>query len=158
MNKYSIDEVLEMAIQTEKLGFQFYTSMAEKFKKDAGLVKLFNTLASKEIVHEKIFTNLKDSVDQQGTEPVEWEEVSSYMRAYVESEFFLGKGKSLPNMDHLKTPQDAVKFAMGFEKETLLYFMELRAIVKEKEVVDEIINEERSHIMWLDSFRRGLVK
>lgn len=157
MNRYSIDEVLEMAIQTEKLGFQFYTSMAEKFKKDAGLVKLFSTLASKEIVHEKIFTNLKDSVDQHEAEPVEWEEVSSYMRAYVESEFFLGKGKALPNMDHLKTAQDAVKFAMGFEKETLLYFMELRSVVKEKAVVDEVINEEKSHIVWLDKFRKGLV-
>jgi len=80
------------------------------------------------------------------------------MRAFVESEFFLGRGKALPAMDHIKTVDDAVKFAIGFEKETLLYFMELRAIVKEKEVVDEIINEERSHIMWLDSFRRGLVK
>jgi len=37
-----------------------------------------------------------------------------------------------------------VKFALGFEKETLLYFMELRKIVKEKEVMDEVINEEKS--------------
>jgi rubrerythrin len=59
-------------------------------------------------------------------------------------------------MDHLKTVQDAVKFALGFEKETLLYFMELRSIVKEKEIVDEVINEEKSHIRWLDSFRKGL--
>jgi rubrerythrin len=156
MNKYSIDEIMEMAIQTEKLGYQFYTGMADKFKKDAGLVKLFTTLASKEKVHEKTFTNLKDTVAKRGTEPVQWEEVTNYMRAFVESEFFLGGGKSLPTMDHLKTVQDAVKFALGFEKETLLYFMELRSIVKEKEVMDEVINEEKSHIMWLDKFRKGL--
>jgi rubrerythrin len=157
MNKYSIDEIMEMAVQTEKLGYQFYTGMSEKFKKDDGLVKLFTTLASKEKVHEKTFTNLKDMVAKHGTEPVQWEEVTNYMRAFVESEFFLGRGKSLPTMDHLKTVQDAVKFALGFEKETLLYFMELRTIVKEKEVVDEVINEEKSHIMWLDSFRKGLM-
>jgi rubrerythrin len=156
MNKYSIDEIMEMAIQTEKLGYQFYTGMADKFKKDAGLVKLFTTLASKEKVHEKTFTNLKDTVAKHGTEPVQWEEVTNYMRAFVESEFFLGKGTSLPTMDHIKSVQDAVKFALGFEKETLLYFMELRSIVKEKEVVDEVINEEKSHIMWLDKFRKGL--
>ena len=153
MNKYNIDEVLEMAIQTEKLGFQFYTSMADKFKDDAGLVKLFTTLASKERSHEKTFTNLKNMVVKSGTEPVEWQEVSNYMRAFVESEFFLGKGKALPSMDNLKTVKDAVRFAMSFEKETLLYFLALRGVVKEKELVDEVINEEKSHIMWLAAFK-----
>jgi len=156
MNKYSIDEVLEMAVQTEKLGYQFYTNMADKFKSDGGLVKLFSTLASKEKVHEKTFSDLKNLVAKKGTEPVEWEEVTTYMRAFVESEFFLGGSKSLPAMDHIKTVKDAVKFALGFEKETLLYFWELRNIVKEKEIVDEVINEEKSHIMWLDKFRKGL--
>jgi len=155
MNKYNITEIIEMAIRTERLGYQFYTSMAEKFKKDAELVKLFTLLASKETMHEKTFTELQDLVAKSGTEAVEWEEVSNYMRAFVESQFFLGKGKALPSMDHLKSVKDAVQFALGFEKETLLYFMELRKIVKEKELVDEIINEEKSHIMWLAAFRNA---
>ncbi len=158
MNKYSIDEIIEMAIRTETLGYQFYTGMAEKFKKNDGLVKLFTTLASKEKKHEKTFMGLKDTVAKHGAEPVEWEEVSNYMRAFVESEFFLGRGKALPSMEHLKTAQDAVSFALGFEKETLLYFFELRSAVKEKEVVDEIINEEKSHIRWLAEFGKGLTK
>lgn len=156
MNKYSIDELLEMAVQTEKLGFQFYTTMIERFKNDQGLVKLFKTLAAEEKMHEKKFTNLKDSVAKNGTEPVEWEEVTNYMRSFVESQFFLGNTKSLSGMDFIKTVRDAVTFALGFEKETLLYFWELQRIVKEKKVVDEVINEERSHIMRLDTFKRGL--
>jgi rubrerythrin len=158
MNTYSIDEIIEMAIRTETLGYQFYSTMAEKFKKDEALAKLFTTLASKEKVHEKVFTELKTLVAQKGPEPVEWEEVSNYMRAFVESEFFLGKGKALPSMDHVKTVHDAAKFAMGFEKETLLYFYELRAIVKEKEIVDRVISEEKSHIRWLGAFLAGLGK
>ena len=153
MNKYNIDEVLEMAVQTEKLGYQFYTSMAERFKENAELAKLFTTLASKERTHEKTFSKLKDLVAKSGAEPVEWQEVSNYMRAFVESEVFLGKGKALPSMDNLKTAKDAVRFAMSFEKETLLYFLGLRGVVKEKEVVDEVINEEKSHIMWLAAFK-----
>lgn len=153
MNKYSINEVLEMAVQTEKIGYQFYTHMAEKFKKDGELVNLFTTLATKEKAHEKTFADLKSMVSKSGPEPVEWEEVSNYMRAFVESEFFLGKGKSLPSMDHIKSAKDAVRFAIGFEKETLLYFLGLRGVVKEKEVVDEVINEEKSHIMWLAAFK-----
>lgn len=158
MNKYSIDEIIEMAVQTETLGYQFYTSMAEKFRKDDGLAKLFTTLAGKEKVHEKIFTELKGQVKKSGAEPVQWEEVTNYMRAFVESEFFLGRGKALPSMDHIRTVGDAVKFALGFEKETLLYFYELRTIVKEKQIIDQVIEEEKSHIRWLDAFRAGLAK
>lgn len=158
MNTYSIDEIIEMAIRTETLGYQFYTSMAEKFKTDENLVKLFTTLASKEKAHEKTFTELKTTVAKKGAEPVQWEEVSNYMRAFVESEFFLGKGKALPSMDRVRTVHDAVKFALGFEKETLLYFHELRAIVKEKEIVDEVINEEKSHVRWLGTFLADLAK
>jgi rubrerythrin len=158
MNKYSLDEIMEMAVQTEVLGQQFYTGMAEKFKKDDGLVKLFTELAVKEKSHEKTFKGLRDTVAKSGAEPVQWEEVSNYMRAFVESEFFLGKGKSLPSLDHIRTVNDAVKFAIGFEKETLLYFIELRTIVKEKEAIDEVINEEKSHVRWLDTFRAGTGK
>lgn len=158
MHTYSIDEVLEMAVQTEKLGYKFYTSMAKKFRRNEGLVTLFTTLASKERVHENTFTELKRMVSTTGSEQVEWEEVTNYMRAFVESQFFLGATKSLRGLTYIRTVKDAVQFALGFEKETLLYFWELRRIVKEKEVVDEVINEEKSHIMWLDTFRRGLAK
>ncbi|HWR58945.1 MAG TPA: ferritin family protein [Thermodesulfovibrionales bacterium] len=156
MEKYSIREVIEQAVQTEKLGYQFYTSTAERFEKDEGLKKLFSFLATKELRHEKTFRELLEIIKD--PEPVNWEEAEPYLRAIVESEFFLGKNKSLPSMQRLRSVEDAVNFALGFEKETLLYFYWLRDAVKEKEVVDEIINEERSHIMWLNRFRESFKK
>lgn len=156
MEKFSIREALEQAVQTEKLGYQFYTAMAKRFKENEKLDKLFSTLAEKELRHEKTYSDLKDTVGD--TEPEGWEDISQYMRAMVESEFFLGKNKSLPSMDHINTVVDAVNFAMGFEKETLLYFYGIRDAVREKEIVDEIINEEKSHIMWLSSFKSSLLK
>ena len=156
MERFSIREVIDQAVQTERLGYQFYTSIAERFRNDEGLNKLFATLAVKEQRHEKTFAELAALVTSD--EPENWEEAEQYLRAIVESEFFLGKNKALPSMDHVRTVEDAVNFALGFEKETLLYFMELRKIVKEKEVVDEVINEEKSHIRWLDSFRKSLMR
>jgi rubrerythrin len=156
MERFSIREAVEQAVQTEKLGYQFYTTIAEKFVKDEGLNKLFTTLAKKELRHEKTFKELLDIIKDE--EPVDWEEGEQYLRAIVESEFFLGKNKALPSMKHVKTVEDAVNFALGFEKETLLYFYGLRGAVKETEVVEEIINEERSHIMWLNKFKSSFKK
>jgi len=154
MEKYSMREVVEQAIQTEKLGNEFYTMMSARFENDAKLKELFETLAAKEVAHEKIFTGLKDKL---GEEQVDnWDEAALYMRAVVESEFFLGNNKSLPSLEHLQSIDDAVKFAMGFEKETLLYFYGLRDLVKEHEVINAIIDEEKSHLRWLSDFRKGL--
>jgi len=155
MERFSVVEAVEQAVQTEKLGYQFYRSMAARFKESKELVKLFELLADKEVLHEKRFSELKEAVKDTTIENSE--EVAMYMRAIVESEFFLGKNKSLPSLDHVKTVLDAVKFAIGFEKETLLYFYEIRNIVSDKKTIESIIDEERSHIIWLGNFEVGLV-
>jgi len=154
MERFTIREVLEQAVQTEKLGYGFYTAMAARFKDDQKLVKLFGTLAEKELRHEKTYAEMRDMVGDE--EPEGWEEMSQYLRAIVESEFFLGKNKSLTSMDGIKSIKDAVNYAVAFERETLLYFYGVRDAVKQKELVDEIINEEKSHIMWLSAFKKVL--
>ncbi len=154
MERFSVVEAVEQAVQTERLGYQFYRSMAAKFKENKELVKLFELLADKEVLHEKRFSELKEAVKDTTIE--NGEEVALYMKAIVESEFFLGKNKSLPALDHVKSAHDAVKFAIGFEKETLLYFYEIRNIVNDKKTIEAIIDEERSHIIWLGNFEVGL--
>ncbi len=152
MDVFSVREVLEQAVQTEKLGYEFYTAIAKRFEKDEKLKELFETLALKEQIHEKIFSELMERTGDEESE--NWEEALAYLRAIIESEFFLGKDKSLPSLENIKTTSDAVHYAIGFERETLLYFHALRDIVSEKEVVDRIIKEEKSHIVWLSEFKK----
>ncbi len=154
MEKFSIREVVAQAVQTEKLGYEFYTAMAKRFKENEKLKNLFEMLAVKEQQHEKRFSELKNKIEDEEIE--NWEEVSQYLRAIVESEFFLGKNKSLPSLEHAKTVTDAVNFALGFEKETLLYYYNLKDIIEEKNVLNEIISEEKQHIIWLHEFKKGL--
>jgi rubrerythrin len=123
---------------------------------NADLKNLFDTLADKELHHKEVFEKLKEQVSEQVVEAECWEEVTLYMRAIVESEFFLGKYKALPSMEKVKSIADAVKFAIGFEKETLLYFLGVRDVVEHKSLIDEIIDEERSHIRWLSAFKTSL--
>ncbi len=156
MEKYSIREVIEQAIQTEKLGYALYLAMANRFEKDEKLRRLFETLAVKEQEHEKTFTDLKEKVNNRRVE--HWEEVSKYLRAIVESEFFLGNDKTLPSLEHLNNIEDAVRYALVFEKETLLYYHSLKDLIREKDVLDKLINEEKSHIVWLSEFRKTINK
>lgn len=156
MEKYSIHEVLEQAVQTERLGNQFYMEMAEKFNDNLELVSLFKTLAAKELKHERAYAGLKELIGESDADVEGYEELSQYMRAIVESEFFLGKNKALPSMDHIRTKKEAVVFALNFEKETILYFIAMRDLVPQREVVDEIIREEQRHVLWLDRLSKKL--
>jgi rubrerythrin len=154
MERFSIREIIEQAIQTEKLGNEFYTKMAEKFHDDKELKKLFETLSAHEVRHGNSFVALKEKIRDE--EPEGWDEVTLYLRAIVDSEFFLGKDKCLPSLEHVKTASEAVDFALCFERETLLYYYALREATKEKEILDKIITEEKSHIIWLNNLKRNL--
>lgn len=154
MEKFSVREVLEQAVQTEKLGAHYYSEMARKFEENNDLKKLFITLADKEVEHEKIFEGLKGKVREEHLEGME--EVSHYFRAIMESAFFLGKEKALSSIEKAKTVTDVLNYALGFEKESLLYYLGLRDAVNDKETINRIINEERSHIVQLDYLKKSL--
>ena len=153
MKIFSIREVIEQAVQTEKSGFDFYSSMAEKFKENSELKKLFTLLATHETKHGKRFADLIEKIGDE--EPENWDEVSQYINALVDSEFFLGKDTCLPSLEHVKTALEAIDFALCFERETLLYYYTLKESTKEKDIVDEIIREEKSHIVWLSNLRKS---
>ena len=153
MEKFSVREIIEQAIQTEKLGNEFYTKMAEKFHDNKELKKLFETLSAHEVRHGNSFIALKEKIRDE--EPEGWDEVTPYLRAIVDSEFFLGKDKCLPSLEHVKTALEAVDFALCFERETLLYYYTLREATKEKEILDKIIREEKSHIIWLNNLKKS---
>jgi rubrerythrin len=155
MVTFSVREVVEQAIQTEKTGNEYYTAMAIKFHENNELKKLFETLAVQEVKHEQIFTELKNRLKDET--PEGWDEVSLYLKAIVDSEFFLGKDKSLAAIRNVTTSLEAITFALGFERETLLYYYGLRDGIPDKKIIDGIINEEKSHIVWLGDLRKSFV-
>lgn len=153
MITFSVREVVEQAIQTERLGKEFYTKMADKFHDQSELKKLFAVLAAQETKHELSFSSLMNGLTAEDSEG--WDEVTQYLRAIVDSEFFLGKDKCLPSLEHVKKAADAIDFALCFERDSLLYYYGLRETLKEKEIIEAIIKEEKSHIVWLNNLRRS---
>lgn len=154
METFSIIEVIDQAVEIEEYGYKFYSEMAERFRENKEFAKLFDTLAEKELVHEKKFSELKKKVKDIDIEGEG--EVMPYLNAIVESAFFIGEDKPLNAIKNAKTIAEAVDHALDFEKETLLYYMGIKDTLKSKEIIDEIIGEEKSHIVWLNKFRQSL--
>jgi rubrerythrin len=144
-------DVFELAMQVEKSGETFYGAAVSKV--DSPSVKsLFEDLVFQEIRHYRCFRSLLESVrGRQLLTAEQWHEYQGYLAATVQSAFFEGPDKALALAETIKDRQHAIRMAIEFEKETLLFFYDLYDIVPDsgKRAVREIVNEEKSHIRRL---------
>jgi rubrerythrin len=157
---YSATEIMEMAVETEKGGKLFYETVAAQ-SKDEGLKGLFSYLADEENRHIRAFEEIAKTVKVRPDEmPANWEEVVPYLKAVTESRYFLGADKALALARDAKTPGQAVKLALAFEKETLVFYMEAADIVPalNRPAVEALIGEERGHIRKLTGFLHACQK
>jgi rubrerythrin len=147
-----------MALELEKSGEIFYRRVAQK----AGtpqIQDLFEELADAEVQHFAAFQKLSRTVwDQPLMLPDEWVQYLAYLQATIQSVFFQGEDKALALAEQVSDEKEALRMAMGFEKETLLFFHDLRDMVSEadKAVLSRIVSEEKSHIRRLAEMLQSL--
>jgi len=156
--RYSMPEIMEMAVETEKSGKQFYEAVAAETK-EPKLKELFSFLSDEENRHIAAFQQLaKDLKERPEDLPYNWEEAALYLDAITHSRYFLGKGKALDLARSAKTANDALTHAIGFEKETLLFYNEVLAMVAEhnRPTVKKLIGEEKSHVVKLTQLKGTL--
>ena len=81
----------------------------------------------------------------------EWDQYTAYLQATVRSALFEGPDKALAAAESVQDEREAVGMAMGFEKETMLFFHDLRDMASEKDhdVITRIIAEEKKHLRRL---------
>jgi rubrerythrin len=146
---YSLKEILDLAVQMEQAGYDFYTASGEKF---AGEIyhETFTFLAEQEKSHKRKFEEMLKHIND-----IKSEHNEDYYR-YMKS---LGGDRIFKRTDlketfkFVNTPQDALLKGMDDEKNSIFFYNEIKRAYskdsKETDVLDEIIAEERSHIMKL---------
>lgn len=153
--QYTGPEIIEMAVETERGGKLFYETVAAATH-DPRLAELFRFLAREEDHHIAVFQDLAKTLRERPEDlPWHWEEVTPYLDAIVDSRYFLGKDKALALARTATTPEEALEHALGFEKETLLFYTELLGLVAEpnRPAVQRLIAEEKSHVVRLRQLR-----
>lgn len=155
---FSGDEIIKMAVQTEETGCEFY-KLAKENANSAELKGLFSYLADAELRHKETYLGLTDAIAEapQGV-PIDWNELGLYIKAMTDFSFFLGGDKNINLAAKTKDEKEAVDFAIGFEKDTLLFFYQILDIVKsaDRSVVEKIVQEEKDHIKKLAEIKKTL--
>jgi len=149
-------EALRWAMEIEKNGEAFYNAVAAKSAAilDDEVRALFEDLAAQERGHYQVFQKMLEEV-----KPVpdlsdigyEYEEYQTYLQVALDSALFAGPDKGLTLARQAQDREVALRAAMGFEKDTLLFFYDLREMVSEAErhAVSSIILEEKAHLRRL---------
>jgi rubrerythrin len=149
-------EIFDLAKAVEKGGQAYYQAIASSTSSPE-LKELFDFLAAQEQVHYRTFEKLARDYPQLEVDEQEWEQTRAYIQATSDSRFFLGEDKALSLARTVKDPLKAVDIAIGFEKDTLLFFYELLAVTpaKGKEAARAIVEEEKRHVLTLSERRKG---
>ncbi len=160
MPAFSINEIIEMAVQIERNGYAFYQEATKRKDLDHKSIEFISFLRDQELNHEKTFMALRDDTDMQDLELTQdWEMVSAYLKTIVDGRIFNSVESAIRKAAEAKDMNSLVDNAIIFEKDTLLYFHALSDSISNPKaliVLRRIINEEVSHVMRLNDFKKGL--
>lgn len=149
-HKFNAKEILEMAEQIEKNGYDFYKKAAADVA-DAEIKGFLDELAEMELKHEDTFKELKADLTSKEKEEVvfdPFEETALYIQALADTRVFYQK-----TID-TTSAVEVLKEAIVAEKESIVFYLGMKDMVTEaagKARIDEIIREEMKHIQILST-------
>jgi len=146
-------EALKWALEIEKNGEVFYNEVAAK-SADPEVKALFEDLAVQERGHYRAFQKMLKEVKPDpdlSSVGIQYDEYQAYLQAALASALFAGPDKGLTLATQAQDRETALRAAMGFEKDTLLFFYDLREMVSEAErgAISNIILAEKAHLRRL---------
>jgi len=142
----TVRRALEFAVTTERQGAAFYDRLASRYADNAELAELFGVLARDEEVHELQFKALLKKLPEGERGELSADE-QTYLRALATAEIFFGNNEALDPGDRVKTREDALHRALDLEKATLLYYGAMRDVLGSNEVLDAVIQTEKTHLV-----------
>jgi len=154
---FDVSEVFQFAIRIEENGENFYRKVAEK-NPDKEVKNLFTFLADEEVKHKKIFTEMLGKITKYEPSETYPGEYFEYLRSYADTIVFppeiekeLGTSAGVLN---------ALNFGIRRELDSIMYYIETRSVVPETQhqILDKIIQEERSHFVKLSRMKEQLNK
>lgn len=156
---FSSRELINIAIGIERNGLAFYKSLL-KVEKDVMARGAYKYLADMEEQHIKTFQSMLNTIGEYGHPETYTEEYDLYLKALVDSAVFTNDKVAREMAENAKSSAEAIQIALGAEKDSILFYYDMRNLVREqdREAVDKIIEEEKSHLRQLSDLKKDLSK
>ena len=156
-NIFSGSEIVELGIQIEKNGRDFYDTLVRQ-SKNKKAKEIFKYLAGEEEKHIAIFRRILDKLEKYEPPESYPGEYFAYMNALASDYVFTQKNKGEEIAKNITSDKEAVDTGIGFEKDSILFYQGMRKVVPEYDhgVIDELIAQEQNHLRQLSDLKKGL--
>ena len=150
-------ELIDIAIGIERSGAAFYDSLVNSIK-DVRARGAYKCLADREREHIETFQNMLGSVGDYQPPETYTEEYALYLKALVDSAVFSNDQVARQTAQRVGSEAEAIQIACQAEKDSILFYSEMRDLVRQsdREAINKIIEEERSHLKQLSDLKKSL--
>ncbi len=158
---YNASEIFDVAIQIEENGAAFYRKAAQ-LQPDSKNKEFLTMLGSMEDRHKVVFIEMKEKITEIESGQTVFDpdnESSQYLRAMADSHGGEGSPAVAETLTGKETIAEILTIARDLEKESILFYVGLRDFVPPKygqDKIDDIIREERKHVILLDTFLKKI--
>ena len=158
---FNADEVFEMGMDIEMNGEAYYRKAVE-LTEDPEIKKIFENLMIAEKQHYDTFKKLRENLPAKDTTPLVSDPDDQeylYLDALVKSRLFNSVREAEEVVSKTSGPIEALRGALTFEKDTILFFTEMKGRTREdlgKSEIDRLIAEEREHVIWISGMIRKI--
>ncbi len=151
---FNADEIFSIAIKIEENGKAFYHEVAGSTE-DPDIKNFFQQLEKEELDHKNRFLDLKSSLPDSASQETIWDpdnETDSYLKMMADMNIFRSKNDVEEKLRNIGNVKDAVRFAISFEKDSVLFYLLMKDFTEEskgREFIDQLIEEEKKHLKSL---------
>lgn len=147
----SVETVLDLAVWLEKHGQSFYERAGSEAK-DPDIKKLFEALAKEEAKHCAIYSDLYELYTGKSSES---DNLLGEYGKFIE--LLIQEISGVLKFGEISSSEELIQKALQFEKNTLLYFSEVKTLFRGKAgaLIEAICREEKKHIQQLMEWRQG---
>lgn len=142
--------IIDMAVQIEKAGQKFYSTLAI-FEYNDKIKDLLISLAEEESKHVEVFESLgKILKDDLADGKPGSDDYLEYLDSIAKAHMFFNM--DIEDADYkVDTARETLELALKFERDSIMVFQEMKEVVGKagKEVLDKLIDQERGHVRKL---------
>ena len=156
-NVFAGSEIVELGIQIEKNGKDFYNTLVSQSKNQRAK-DIFKYLEGEEEKHIATFQKILNAVHKYEPPESYPGEYFAYMSALAGEYVFTQKDKGKEIARNTKSDKEAIDLGIKFEKDSIIFYEGMKKVVPEHQgkMVDKLIEQEKIHLYKLLELKNNL--
>jgi len=156
-NIFAGSEIVEIGIQIEKNGKDFYNILASK-SKTGEAAEIFKYLSGEEEKHIAVFRKILDTTDKYEPQGIDADQYFAYMSTLASEYVFTQRDKGAEIAKGIKNDLEATDTGIKFEKDSIVFYEGMKKTVPDYDlkILDALIAQEQSHLRQLVDLKNTL--